>query len=404
VLSLRILGLAAALLGGAGCSSVGLQPDAGTSGDAAGGGSPEVGADGAAPPEAGAACVNSLGCPQGLVCDTTAMLCVQCVRSGDCAAGETCVGDLCRKTCASDLQCTPLGMLCNQSLGLCVSCLVATDCPAGEYCAGGSCRPAICSAGASMCQGNAVARCRPDGSGYDLDAACAAGLTCSIVNGAAACGTAACPTGATCGDGVCTASCESVAGCGVDCGALVFTAGDARRIDTGDWALNSYKAECGAGQALIGLSVGTSSNQAHAALCSPDSAATVHGAATGCHTLNFAGGDGGMISSDWDYGHYKAECAPTEFVAGVAQDTSGALTDILCCPGQVTHQACAALILGAGEVREAGAEAASGDWDYGYYKGECSPGRYVAGVSRNVSGSGTTPITGAAHGMLCCSP
>ena len=95
---------------------------------------------------------------------------------------------------------------------------------------------------------------------------------------------------------------------------------------------------------LVGLSVDASSNQAHAALCSPDSPATVHGAATGCHTLNFAGGDGGTVSSDWDLNYYKAECAPTEFVAGVAQNPSGALTDILCCTGQVTHQACAALI------------------------------------------------------------
>jgi hypothetical protein len=39
----------------------------------------------------------------------------------------------------------------------------------------------------------------------------------------------------------------------------------------------------------------------------------------------------------------------------------------------------------------------SGDWDFGYYKAECGPGRYIAGVGSN---SGTT----GTHSILCCSP
>ncbi len=45
-------------------------------------------------------------------------------------------------------------------------------------------------------------------------------------------------------------------------------------------------------------------------------------------------GSSGVDTSDWDLGYYKAECNNNEYVAGVSQSTSGQLDGILCCPKQ----------------------------------------------------------------------
>src|SRR5262245_16911988 len=50
----------------------------------------------------------------------------------------------------------------------------------------------VCTAGALVCRGNALAHCNADGSGFDLSTACAAGQTCAVVDGVAACRSTAC--------------------------------------------------------------------------------------------------------------------------------------------------------------------------------------------------------------------
>ena len=178
-------------------------------------------------------------------------------------------------------------------------------------------------------------------------------------------------------------------------GALVFDQGDARRATaTGDWDAGAYKAECGASQAAIGLSDSPSTVDAHGLLCSKDTSGLAHDGGSGCRALDFSSGDNG-VSSDWDYGFAKGQCAANEFVAGVSVAGSGGLHDLLCCPGAVTQANCATLNNAGGDNREAGAQAATGDWDYGYTKGECGPGRYIAGVSHYGSGQ--------VHAILCCS-
>ncbi|WP_281404508.1 zinc-dependent metalloprotease [Pyxidicoccus fallax] len=176
---------------------------------------------------------------------------------------------------------------------------------------------------------------------------------------------------------------------------LNFENGDARRTSsTGDWAPGYYKAECASGESVTGLSLNPTSRHTRVALCraSGDSRYPHDG----CYTRSFSTGDsrGTSATGDWDPGYYKGECGTNEFVAGVAQSTTHEITAVLCCPGTVTHTSCSARVFDGQDSRES---SASGDWDSGNWKGECGPGRYAAGLSRNISG-------GAPHALLCCSP
>jgi len=65
-------------------------------------------------------------------------------------------------------------------------------------------------------------------------------------------------------------------------------------------------------------------------------------------------------------------------------------------PASVTHKSCKAQVFYNGD-----SPAYSGfDWDPGYYKGQCPPGQYVAGISTPAFAS--NGIVGAAHAILCC--
>jgi hypothetical protein len=142
---------------------------------------------------------------------------------------------------------------------------------------------------------------------------------------------------------------------------------------------------------VTGLSEDPSSHIAHAAFCTDDSTKYAH---QGCYARDFSSSDnrGTTATGDWDFGFYKGECGANEYVAGVSQRTNGAVDSILCCQGAVSHSACAARRFSSSDSRE---DSAAGDWDYGFYKGECGPGRYVAGVSRVTS-------SGRPDAILCC--
>ena len=51
------------------------------------------------------------------------------------------------------------------------------------------------------------------------------------------------------------------------------------------------------------------------------------------------------------------------------------------------------------EFGEGHEDGSNPDWDIGYYKGDCGAGRYVGGMSRDL-----TAQPGAPHALLCCSP
>lgn len=189
----------------------------------------------------------------------------------------------------------------------------------------------------------------------------------------------------------------------------------------GDWANGLYKAECLPNQALVGISKDTRAPHAHRALCAENSAA--YNSSTRCYALSFSQGsfqgtfDGDFLGGDWDPNYFKGECGPSEYVAGVAQETHpitrngtsypSQLDTILCCPavrgdstdpGSVTHSACEVETFHNGDSTHNAAP----DWDVGFYRGQCAQGKYVAGVSAGSFIAGTDP--GAPHALLCCAP
>jgi hypothetical protein len=188
--------------------------------------------------------------------------------------------------------------------------------------------------------------------------------------------------------------------------AITFSDGDARLVKPilggfvyPDWDFGSYKAECPGFMGATGLSKFTQFGAAHDLFCretSNDGASFTGTGTQTCHAMSFTSGDarGTTSTGDWAPGSYKGECAENEVVAGVAQTPQGTVNAVLCCPGQVAHGNCSAMPFERSDARE-WSDPTDDDWDPGYFKGECGPNRYVAGVSRNATTSGV-------HSILCC--
>jgi hypothetical protein len=132
-------------------------------------------------------CTNSLDCAVGDVCDVESQRCVDCLTAVDCDEGELCVETLCRATCDSDLDCTPLGLLCDRTNGYCVRCLRHVDCPEVQFCQAGACVNDVCRPGVTACQGNGTATCGPDGDAYEAPTPCPLGQLCVASAGSATC-------------------------------------------------------------------------------------------------------------------------------------------------------------------------------------------------------------------------
>jgi hypothetical protein len=160
----------------------------------------------------------------------------------------------------------------------------------------------------------------------------------------------------------------------------------------GDWRVGSFKAECGPTGFAVGISNETNSSRSHALLCVTGAASSYPHNGCNVRVFDNSSNQGTSSSGDWDFGYYKGECAANEYVAGVSQHTDGKIDAILCCPGAVSHNACSVIDAG---VTESGGWSGH-DWDLGYHKGECGQGRYLAGISRHVS-------SGEPHALLCCS-
>jgi hypothetical protein len=176
---------------------------------------------------------------------------------------------------------------------------------------------------------------------------------------------------------------------------LKFDTADTRLVtSTGDWKVGSYKSECGAAGAVTGISNDPITRAAHSAFCTDAPAKYPH---QGCTVVDFSWGDNRRttLTGDWDYGFPKGECGVNEYIAGVSQRPGGYVDSILCCPGSVSHASCAPRYNWAGDSRES---TATGDWDYGFVKMECGAGRYAAGLARN-----TRPgQPGGPDALLCC--
>lgn len=130
------------------------------------------------------------------------------------------------------------------------------------------------------------------------------------------------------------------------------------------------------------------------------------------------------LSFDWAPGMAKAECGIDEAVTGIATDhsitqegcsiwcglfltcipggayrTMGVRCSKLTAPSPYTpsSESCTVMDFSFSDARES---TATGDWDVGYYKGECGPGRFVGGIARASIGG----VPGRAAKILCCSP
>jgi len=151
-----------------------------------------------------------------------------------------------------------------------------------------------------------------------------------------------------------------------------------------DWDPGFYKAQCASGFVQLGVSAGVYWFGSfgwwypHAILCELDSP----GVFTGKHTATLTlPGDHRRYSrlGNWDAG-FKLECGKNEYVAGVSQDPSALMGNSVVCassPG-LSNNGCHVVSTTDGSTA---GSAGDGDWDYGYYKGECGPSEYIAGIA-----------------------
>lgn len=136
----RVLaGATLALLGSASAQACGTSRNGGGLGAGGAGGEPAANID----------CARNSDCPGTLLCDRVQALCVECLKSTDCADGDACLAGTCHAACQSDKDCRATDQLCNDA-GVCVDCVTDTHCARGETCSAvGLCeRPASGDGGA----------------------------------------------------------------------------------------------------------------------------------------------------------------------------------------------------------------------------------------------------------------
>jgi hypothetical protein len=162
-----------------------------------------------------------------------------------------------------------------------------------------------------------------------------------------------------------------------------------------DWDYGYWKADCGGGSVATGLSQRTDFSMADAVLCAPNGLFTGAGRTTVTDASN---GDHRRLSraGDWDVGYYKSECGSNEYVSGVSMNPSTKkLHGLSCASASLANGGtnnCETHLV----TQDDRGDSAYGDWDPGAYKGQCSPGKVIYGVS-------TVTTTGTPHRILCCS-
>ena len=102
-------------------------------------------------------------------------------------------------------------------------------------------------------------------------------------------------------------------------------------------------------------------------------------------------------NGDWDYGYYKWECGLNEYVSSFSEHPlSNQLHKIRCAKGTFTNggqNSCETRFVG--NVKDDRGSVSGGDWDPNYYKGQCSNGKLIFGVSVDMK-------TFMRHKILCC--
>lgn len=132
-------------------------------------------------------CTGDEDCSTG-ACNIAKHRCVDCTQDAQCGSGKKCLDQTCRSACTSDNNCTPQGMLCDKTLTVCIECSDQMACKSGQVCdAYGKCVAPVCNAGDKTCLAGGVGTCLANGSGFVVTKACPADSTCQVKSGKLAC-------------------------------------------------------------------------------------------------------------------------------------------------------------------------------------------------------------------------
>lgn len=166
-----------------------------------------------------------------------------------------------------------------------------------------------------------------------------------------------------------------------------------------DWDFYHWKGNCPPYAEAVGLSTAINKGRPNAIAC------LIKDRTTSKATGEFARSLGGIKrdqriyarNGDWDYGYYKWECGLNEYINGFSQHPfSNQLHKIRCAKGEFTNggqNSCETRFVWSG--KDDRGSLLGGDWDPNYYKGQCSDGKLIFGVSLDLK-------TLMPHKILCC--
>lgn len=165
-----------------------------------------------------------------------------------------------------------------------------------------------------------------------------------------------------------------------------------------DWDVNTYKGTCPAGWGQLGLSDSTAAGgPANAILCRQVDPVTFPGTAT--TTLALPGEQRAAMrnvggTTDWASGYWKMECGLNAYVSGSSMSITNQFHGIRCAESAsiLNDTGCVARVF---DTDNSDAAPDDTDWDGGFYKGECAPNEYMAGISADTA-------TRRPHSILCC--
>lgn len=131
---------------------------------------------------------------------TVGMHCVGCDDDNPCPDGQACRYARCTPLCSDNDDCAPLGQVCQPEGGHCAECASHADCGASEFCTSDECQQRYCTPGDSHCVDRHVVVCNDSGSGYAVEEDCGI-QACTTAGGQAACDPSYPPAGALNTDG-----------------------------------------------------------------------------------------------------------------------------------------------------------------------------------------------------------
>ncbi|MCP4349486.1 MAG: hypothetical protein GY795_28730 [Desulfobacterales bacterium] len=147
---------------------------------------------------------------------------------------------------------------------------------------------------------------------------------------------------------------------------------------TTDWRYGHYKADCPDGLRMIGMAKGD-----ERALCSNDGTGDLTDNVNEYTAVVGSQSYGDHTGTDWAYGYVKYECPVGYYVSGYSYSTSLNFDGVLCT--KANRQPNSAYTVNFNSSNDGYDSSLAGDWAYGYYKGQCDRTGYVAGIARTTS-------------------